>query len=490
VGHRTRVLAGVVVGILILTASLTAQRPRPVTPPPPVPPPPQAKPADPPPRLAEPARLPEPVKPPAPPPDEAERVLLQNPVFALLRDVDPEGYAMALKVLRDAIVEKPAPGVVAARSQEIFQSRLSRYVLGGSDAAVAGYFRALVTQLEQLGRTNPAACVAMAVGTSAASSKESMSVALGMMPALFELLESNRGRTPSVVTNADRESAEAAIFGVLMSTSPSERDLEILGTRPPAERDYARYCELNVSLMKLITQFPLAEAAPLLRVFASADSSPDPAPDPAPKVSATAATLLRLPLFYSLQAVDPEGFEIAAGIVAEAGGTPRPGELMEMTRTALEARARRWVQQATDAGVIAYYTAFVERMAVYGKVSATACYVMGAGMPAMADPPATPEVTEATKASLIAMLFLLESAKGRSPVALTDGDARNMRSRLAKVVESLGVTKRDQEILADDFPLLPDHPRSCELHMQLYRRILALPAAEAAGILRFLAWQG
>jgi hypothetical protein len=262
--------------VVCLAAGLSAQKKPAVTPPPPTPPPPVMAPPrvpPPPPKELAPSTAPASA-------DEAETELLKNPLFQILRDVDPEGYQIALGIMRKAAIDKPAPGVVMAQSREILSTRFPRYVMAASDNGVLEYYTTFVSTLEGLRKVSATECYVAASGQSLITpgvqpSPAARDAFITTMTSVALLLESNRGRQPMTFSEVDAPVRLKAIQEVLLKIATNgDRDLEIIAAERHEPKDHARSCELQIALLKGILAQPRAEAAQSLRFIVFLSTQP------------------------------------------------------------------------------------------------------------------------------------------------------------------------------------------------------------------------
>ncbi len=192
------------------------------------------------------------------------------PLFDTLREVDPEGYAMARKILKEAVETKPAPGVVMKQAQAVFASRTRRYILGGGDEEVIMYFQGFADRLEAVGKVSAADCYRVAMGLPGISAETLQNpevakhLAMGMIPVML-LLESNKGRTQATYTEAQDAERVARVAPILAGVARSEADFDAWLGATAEPGDHARTCEVHTALYRAIMEQPQAEAADLLR---------------------------------------------------------------------------------------------------------------------------------------------------------------------------------------------------------------------------------
>jgi hypothetical protein len=132
------------------------------------------------------------------------------------------------------------------------------------DSVVIEFGQLAADQYRSLQRQDETACYELAAGSDAGA-------ATALIPA--ELTDRERTLDAQVVSSARmRPSTDVAtdsswdkIFASLESRGYSGSDLRLLGAATVTPSDYARYCDVSISLFQEITKLPSREAASVLR---------------------------------------------------------------------------------------------------------------------------------------------------------------------------------------------------------------------------------
>lgn len=194
--------------------------------------------------------------------------------------------------------------------------------------------------------------------------------------------------------------------------------------------------------------------------------------------------LLKNRLYATMREADPDGYDFALSWLTEAGTTDLRALLTPKAQVLFQLRILEWIHRGTDAAVVDYHRALIARLDAASRVSATECHNLATavsminpeifGLPAAAKP----------LAAVDPVIALLESTRGRALRVLDEREMEPQLKRLVSFIAEVASTDRDRVIL-DDPTLGPgEHARSCALRTALYKRMIELPVAESAAVLR------
>ena len=196
--------------------------------------------------------------------------------------------------------------------------------------------------------------------------------------------------------------------------------------------------------------------------------------------------LLKHRLYATMRDADPDGYDFALSRLTEAGTTDLRALLTPKAQVLFQLRILEWIHRGTDAAVVDYHRALIARLDAASRVSATECHNLATavsminpeifGMPAVAKP----------FAAVDPVIALLESTSGRARPVFDERAMEPQLKRLVTLIAAVSSTDRDRAILGGTTLASGEYVRSCALHTALYKRMIELPVAEAAAVLR--AW--
>jgi hypothetical protein len=193
-----------------------------------------------------------------------DKVLLgAAPVYRVLKDRDPKNYDEILDIFSNGA----AKGIPQAELTEEARSKLGviirRLLPYADDSVVVDFGRLIVDQYQSLQNQDEAACYKFAAGTGDQT-------IVAMIPA--ELTDRELALYAQIVSSArTRPTAEVAdsiwdkIRANLVSKGYTLNELRSLEGKTATRSEYARYCDLTISLYREIVKLPSKEAASVLR---------------------------------------------------------------------------------------------------------------------------------------------------------------------------------------------------------------------------------
>jgi len=200
---------------------------------------------------------------------QQEAAFLAMPVYAAVKEVDPDTYAELLATMRNGARQRTGVIDLMNEVQAILNAKIPEYVESGTDEAIANYYETVLRRLEDTSEQNVETCHLMALGRPAGDVAQYLSeeTQQASADALAALVRSTVDE--NATTEFDQDEAESDIQAIAADIIEEERDREILQGQSVTADDYERSCDLNILLYDQILQLPTERSAGLLRFLAS-----------------------------------------------------------------------------------------------------------------------------------------------------------------------------------------------------------------------------
>jgi len=187
-----------------------------------------------------------------------------SPVYRVLKEKYPKTYDEILDVFADGAAKGTPQAKLTAQAGSRLAAFVRKLLPYADDSVVVEFGQLAADQYRSLQLQDEAACYKFAAGVDD-------DAATATIPA--ELTDRERALDERVVSSARmRASTDVAddsswdkIRASLASRGYSGSDLRLLEAETVAPSDYARYCDLSISLFQEITKLPSKEAASVLR---------------------------------------------------------------------------------------------------------------------------------------------------------------------------------------------------------------------------------
>ncbi len=195
----------------------------------------------------------------------AEAELLKIPVYAALRDADPQSYAQIVDRVRDSVRDNVSRDELLTRTRPLIYAAASRLIPKASDASLVAYFRLNVSNAEILYKANSSLCYdVMFKGRPFPANTFTDEQRRREVDALAALIAS--ARTPP---NENAPNPESLLKPILYRlTIQYGKDVELLDAADlPSSEKKGRACAISIALYKQVFELPTGQAASVLRYF-------------------------------------------------------------------------------------------------------------------------------------------------------------------------------------------------------------------------------
>jgi hypothetical protein len=186
------------------------------------------------------------------------------PVYRVLKERYPDTYDEILDIFTDGAVKGTPQAQLTGQAGDRLAAFVQKLLPHADDSVVVEFGRLAADQYRSLQRQDETACYKFAAGSDDGAASALIPVELtDRERALDERVISSARMRPS--SDVATDSSWDKIRASLAEKGYSGSDMRLLGAETVAPSDYARYCDLSISLFQEIAKLPSKEAASVFR---------------------------------------------------------------------------------------------------------------------------------------------------------------------------------------------------------------------------------